>query len=97
MGRGNASIRIDARNLKTGAIEQKSFNSGARVEAAPTTKRRMQYLYSDGSNAMFMDPTTYEQVEVPTDTLGEQLRFLKDGETVNLLFWSFGGAQIYLY
>lgn len=93
MGRGNASIRIDARNLKTGAIEQKSFNSGARVEAAPTTKRRMQYLYSDGSNAMFMDPTTYEQVEVPTDTLGEQLRFLKDGETVNLLFWSFGGAQ----
>lgn len=87
LGRGGATIRISARNLKTGTIEEKTFNSGASVEATSTQKRKLQYLYQDTDNAVFMDPKTYEQVEVDKKVLGEQTAFLKEGQEVDVLFW----------
>ncbi len=56
MGRGNATIRVVCRNLKSGSVEEKTFTSGASVEPIVTIKRALQYLYSDGTNTMFMDP-----------------------------------------
>ena len=99
MGRGTANVRLQARNLKTGAIEEKTFMSGGRVEEAPTFKRQMQYLYSarkqgtssaysDSDVAVFMDPTNFEQIEIPQRIIKEQIRFLKDGEMVDILFWN---------
>ncbi|MBI4033269.1 MAG: elongation factor P [Candidatus Blackburnbacteria bacterium] len=92
VGRGNATIRITARNLKTGGSEQMSFNSGATVEPILTTKRQLQYLYSaahhaDSANVVFMDPKTYEQVEVGKRVLGDAVLFLQEGQSVNVLFW----------
>ncbi|MDO8503417.1 MAG: elongation factor P [bacterium] len=87
VGRGNATIRISARNLKTGALEEKTFNSGATVEPILTTKRQLQYLYADSANVSLMDPKTFEQVEIRKEVLGEAVSFLQEGQSVNVLFW----------
>lgn len=93
VGRGNATIRITGRNLKTGGVEEKTFNSGATVEPILTRKRQLQYLYEDGTDIFFMDPKTFEQVEVGKKVLGEAVSFLQEGQNVNVLFWSFDSAQ----
>lgn len=93
MGRGGATIRLTVRNLKSGSTETKTFNSGAVVEPITTVKRRLQYLYLDGSSAIFMDPKTYDQVEISRGAIGPELEFLKEGQEVDVLFWSFDSAQ----
>ncbi|MBI2405840.1 elongation factor P [Candidatus Microgenomates bacterium] len=92
LGRGGATVRVEVRNLKTGRVEEKTFNSGTRVEEAPTTKRRLQYLYKDEENAVFMDPQSFEQVEIPRRIAGGEIRFVKDGQEADVLFWSSGDA-----
>lgn len=92
MGRGGATIRVTTRNLVSGAVEEKTFNNGASVEPVHTTKRKLQYLYS-GDTASFMDTQTYEQIEIDKKVLGSDLNYLKEGQTVDVLFWSFDGAQ----
>ncbi len=86
MGRGGATIRVEARNLRTGAIEERTFGSNDKVNSSPTTRRRMQYLYSDSSNVVFMDPTSFEQVEMLVGAIGKEMKFLKDGDFVNVMF-----------
>lgn len=86
MGRGGATIRIEARNLRTGNVEEKTFGSNDKLDVAPTARRKMQYLYQDGPSAVFMDPMTFEQVEVPLSAIKNEVKFLKDGEPVNVLF-----------
>lgn len=86
LGRGGATIRVEMRNLKTGAIEIKTFGSSDKVEDRPTTRQRMQYLYSDDSNSFFMDPGNFEQIEIPISVVKNEIKFLKDGEIVNVLF-----------
>lgn len=88
VGRGNATIKITARNLRTGTVEQMSFNSGAAVEPILTTKRQLQYLYTDSNNAFFMDPKTFEQVEMEKKILGSAVSFLQEGQAVSVLFWA---------
>lgn len=92
MGRGGATIRVTTRNLVSGAVEEKTFNNGASVEPIRTNKRKLQYLYS-GDTVSFMDPTTFEQIEVDKKVLGTDINYLKEGQAVNVLFWSFDGAQ----
>lgn len=92
MGRGGATVRISARNLRTGGVEEKTFSTNATVEEIATIKRRVQYLYGDGNNVVFMDPKNYEQVEVSKKVVGEQFAFLREGQEVDLLFWSGGSG-----
>lgn len=87
MGRGGATIKIKARNLLTGSITDKSFNSGARVDSVDMQKKQMQYLYLSGDSAVFMDPTTFDQVEIVKEVLGPTLNFLKEGELANVHLW----------
>src|SRR3990167_3110380 len=87
MGRGGAVVKVTARNLETGSIEEKSFSSNAAVDEVNTYKKKLQYLYKTGNGLIFMDPTTYEQTEIPLTVLGEAALFLKEGETVDVLFW----------
>lgn len=87
MGRGKANIKVKARNLLTGAIVLKSYLSGGRVEEVTLEKREMQYLYNDGTVAFFMDPRSYEQVEIPMDVLGDDEKYLVEGEYVWVLNW----------
>ncbi|EKD62918.1 MAG: hypothetical protein ACD_52C00020G0005 [uncultured bacterium] len=93
LGRGNAVIKLQVRNLITGGVKEIGFNSGASVDDINITKRQLQYLYTDKSGAVFMDPITFEQIEIPLPAVKEQLVYVKEGESVNVLFWAFGGTQ----
>lgn len=86
MGRGSATIRIKAKNLLTGAIIEKSFINSARVEEINMARRPMQYLYH-ASGFVFMDPKSYEQVEIDEAVISENAPYLKEGTQVNVLFW----------
>ena len=87
VGRGGATVRVTARNIETGSVEEKTFSSNVKVDTVNTTKRKLQFLYETGGQAVFMDPTTYEQVEVPKNTIQEELPFVKEGSEATLLFW----------
>lgn len=87
LGRGSAYVKITARNLETGAIEEISYQSNASVEDANTYKKKLQYLYKDKANAVFMEPKTFEQAEIPLNVLGDSALFLKEGDNIDVLFW----------
>lgn len=88
MGRGSATIKIKMRNLLTGTIVEKAFINSARVEEIDLARRPMQYLYRDGESFVFMDPKSFEQVSLEEGVVGDGAKYLKDGVTVNILFWS---------
>jgi elongation factor P len=87
MGRGSANIKVKVRNLKNGAVVEKSFINGARVNDISLQKRDLQYLYKDEDAAYFMNPATYEQVSVPIALVPEHA-YLKEGETFTVSFLS---------
>jgi elongation factor P len=86
-GRGNASIRIKARNLLTGSTIEKTFQSGDRVQDARLDFHNVQYLYSDGDLYFFMDNETFEQPGIKADVLGDGALYLKSGMDVKLTFY----------
>ena len=87
-GRGNASIRVKARNLLTGSNIDKTFQSGDRVQEARLDFHNVQYLYSDTDFYHFMDNVTFEQPAIKADVLGDQAAFLKPGMEVKLTFYN---------
>lgn len=87
MGRGNATIKIKAKNLFSGAIVTKGYISGNMVENILLEKKHLQYLYKDDENAFFMDPVSFEQCEIPLVVLGDDVKFLVEGEKAWVLFW----------
>lgn len=84
-GRGSGTIRLKVRNLKTGSITEKSFITGARVDEANVIKKKAQFLYRDGENLNFMDPTSFEQFSLPVSVGGDSAKFLKDGLELTLI------------
>jgi elongation factor P len=87
-GRGNATIRIKARNLVTGANIEKTFQSGDRVQDIRLDFHNVQYLYTDGEFYHFMDLDTYEQPAVKADILGDDALYLKEEMEVKLTFYN---------
>jgi elongation factor P len=87
IGRGGATVKLVVRNLETGEQKEKTYNSTHKVENISTIKKPLQYLYSDKATATFMDSSSYEQVEIPADVLGGDLKYIKEGEEVDVLFW----------
>ena len=87
MGRGTASIKVKVRNLKTGSITEKSFISGARVDEADLDKKEAQFLYKDDKESTFMDNTTYDQFTVANSLLSGGEKFLKEGESYQLMIF----------
>jgi len=88
IGKGGANVILQVRNLENGNIEEKTFNSNSKVEEISTIKRPLQYLYSDGDMASFMDEKTFEQIEIPIKVVEDELSFIKEGEVANILFLS---------
>ncbi|RYM06026.1 elongation factor P [Sporolactobacillus sp. THM7-7] len=86
-GKGAAFVRSKLRNLRTGAIQEKTFRGGEKVNTARIDNRKMQYLYSSGSTYTFMDMESFEQVELDESQLKEQLNFLKENMEVNIQFY----------
>lgn len=87
MGRGTANIKVKVRNLKTGAIVEKTFISGATVEEAEVSRRGAQYLYADDTRGHFMDPKNFEQFSIPLSVAKSTGQFLPEGSKVEILFF----------
>lgn len=84
-GRGKATIRTTIRNLRTGAIFQKNFISGDRVQDIRVEGRIVQFLYSDADFCYFMDMETFEQPALSASVLGDDLLYLKENAELKLL------------
>lgn len=80
MGRGSANIKVKVRNLLNGSTLEKSYINGANVKDLFLESRQLQFLYKDSEKAYFMDPRTYEQVEVSIKNLAGH-EFLIEGDT----------------
>jgi elongation factor P len=78
-GKGGAFVRTKLRNVRTGAVVERTFNAGVKVGLARVERKDMQYLYRDGDDAVFMDLETYEQLPVPMETVGDAANYLTDG------------------
>jgi elongation factor P len=85
-GRGNATIRTRIRDLRTGNIIEKTFQSGDRVQDIRLDHHQAQFLYSDGNLYHFMDTESYEQPAISALIVGENAPFLKEGLEVKLTF-----------
>ena len=86
-GRGKATIRIKAKNLRTGTTLEKSFISSDRVKEANLEYHNVQYLYNDGSDYHFMDQDTYEQPAIPAEIIGETANYLVENLNIKLTFY----------
>jgi len=92
MARGGATIKIKARDLRTGSIITRSFNSGNRVQDIRLDHATVQYLYQDGDFYVFMDTETYEQTPLSAEVLGDTVNFLKHEMTLDIV--SYEGQPI---
>lgn len=84
-GKGAAFVRSKLRNLRTGAVQEKTFRAGEKVEKAHIENRRMQYLYASGTEHVFMDNGTYEQIELSEKQIERELKFLKENMEVSIM------------
>lgn len=80
-------IRIKLKNLRTGAIMDRTFKPGEKVEAARIDYKQMQFLYSDADFFHFMDQSNYEQISLPVAKVGEEAKYLKEGLVVSISFY----------
>lgn len=84
-GKGGAFVRTRLRNLDTGAVIEKTFRAGERVESVRTDTRQMTYLYREGDLLHFMDSDTYEQVAIPVEVVGDAVNYIVPNATVSVL------------
>lgn len=87
-GRGNATIRTKVRDLRSGAVVEKTFQSGDRVQDVRLDHRIVQFLYSDGELLHFMDTQTYEQPTIARAVLGDTVDYLKEGLEAKLTLYN---------
>ncbi|MCW2713539.1 MAG: efp [Frankiales bacterium] len=77
-GKGGAFVRTTLKNVLTGKVVDKTFNAGTKVEIAVVDKRTMTFLYKEGTDYVFMDQDTFDQLYVPEQTLGTVKDYLLD-------------------
>lgn len=87
-GKGGAMVRTKLRNILNGRVWDNTFRSGEKVDRPNLESRDMQFLYHEGSNLVFMDMTTYEQLHMPEETTGGKAGFLKDGQECRVLLFN---------
>lgn len=86
-GKGGAFVRSKLKNLRTGALQEKTFRSTEKVEKAQVDTKKMQYLYMNGENFVFMDTDTYEQIEMPGDEIVDEQKYLLENMVVNVMMY----------
>ncbi|MGE7675120.1 elongation factor P [Lysinibacillus sp. NPDC094403] len=83
-GKGAAFVRSKLRNLRNGSVNEKTFRAGEKVEKAQIDNRKMQYLYAQGDEHVFMDLESYEQTELSSASIEYELKFLKENMEVHI-------------
>ncbi len=84
-GKGAAFARVRVKNIKTGQVLERTFRSSDKLDDVPVDEKRLQNLYRSGDNVHFMDNSTYEEVVVPLETIGEDARFLQENLEVTAI------------
>lgn len=87
MGRGGSIVNVKLKNLIDGSVIPKTFKGQDKIETAEVSNKTVQYLYSDGDTYYFMDPETFEQFELSSDTVDEAKSYLKEGDSLTLQFF----------
>ncbi|MFC1670012.1 elongation factor P [Spirochaetota bacterium] len=83
-GKGGAFVRTKLRNVRKGAVIDKTFRAAEKVEDVRLERRSMQYLYDEGDSMVFMDSETYEQESIAKETIGDVVKFLKEEDVVEI-------------
>ncbi len=86
-GKGGAFVRTTLKNVRTGSVVDRTFRSGEKMNRAIVDKTEMQLLYRDGADYVLMDNSTYEQLNVEADTLGDAVNYLVDSSAVTLIMY----------
>ena len=79
-GKGPAFVRTKLKNVLSGKVVDKTFNAGVKVETANVDKRNMQYLYNDGTDFIFMDGDTYDQISVTPEVVGDAAKYMLENQ-----------------
>ena len=83
-GKGGAFVRTKMKNVMTGKVVDKTYNAGTKIETANVDRRDFQYLYNDGSEYVFMDKDTFEQVSVSEAVVGDAKNFLLENQELQI-------------
>ncbi len=86
-GKGNAFTRCKIKNMITGAVLDRTYRSGEKLKKAELEEHTMQFLYKDESGFNLMNQSTYDQVAIPEETIGDDSRFLTENLNVDVLFF----------
>ena len=84
-GKGAAFVRVKMKNVITGAVIERTFNPSEKLQGAEIEKKDMQYLYNDGTLYYFMDNTTYDQIPLNEEQIGDALKYIKENMNVTML------------
>ncbi len=93
-GKGGAFVRTKLKNVLSGKVVDRTFNAGVKVETANVDKRDMQYLYKDGTDFVFMDTSTFDQLMVSETVVGDAARFMLENQTA--LVATHDGVPLYV-
>ena len=85
-GKGGAFVRTKLRDVRTGRIVDNTFNAGTKFDSVRMETRKMQYLYNDGADYHFMDTTTYDQLAIGAEVVGDVAKWLKENDEVSLQY-----------
>jgi elongation factor P len=85
-GKGGAFVRTKLRRIEDGSVIDKTFRAGEKFRPVRTESRKMQFLYDSGDAAVFMDSRDYEQIEIPTASLGDSMQWVLPNSDVEILF-----------
>jgi elongation factor P len=85
-GKGGAFVRTKLRKIDDGSVQDKTFRAGEKFRPVHTESRKMQYLYDSGEAAVFMDSRDYEQIEIPSEVVGEAMQWLLPNDEFDILF-----------
>jgi elongation factor P len=87
-GKGQAFTRVKIRNLQTGAVLERTYKSGEKIERADVEDRKMQYIYQDGDGFVFMDATSGEQITVSAEKMGDDAKWLTEGMDISVTLFN---------
>lgn len=86
-GKGSAFVRSKLKNLRSGSTTERTFRAGEKVPRALIERKEMEYLYASGEEYIFMDTESYEQISLSRETLGDNLKYLKENMHLNILLF----------
>lgn len=87
-GKGSAFVRTKLKNVQSGNSVERTFRAGETVPQAVIEKKEMQHTYRDGDDLVFMDMESYEEGRLTADQIGDRVKYLKEGMSVNVVTWN---------